>query len=119
MTEPSVAWIPAIVVLVAGAIAGALLVWRARGGRSPVAPPVEIRDLRAQLDALVAQLRELDDLAATRTPAQLEQERRTLEIAAAETLRDLERAEAAQASMAVPPSPEPSPAPAGGSTLRG
>jgi len=86
-------WQSALAVLVVGLAAGGILLWRTR----QVAPPnptsggLEQRDLEARRDALLQQLRELDDTASKRTPEQLARERYALELAAAAAMRDLER----------------------------
>jgi tetratricopeptide (TPR) repeat protein len=85
-------WQSALAVLVVGLAAGGILWWRMR--RTPPPPAaggLERRDLEARRDALVQQLRELDDTASKRTPEQLARERYALELAAAAVLRDLER----------------------------
>ena len=72
---------------------GAALVMRWRRGPAPASgpPPMELRDLDGRLDTLVGQLRELDDLASTRSPDQLARERYALELEAASTWRERER----------------------------
>lgn len=89
-------WVPALVMLGIGAAIGVVLIWRFSRGTPAVAPPetidevLDLRDERARFDALIAQLRELDDLASERTAEQLASERRDLEIEAARALRELE-----------------------------
>ncbi len=89
-------WVPALVMLGIGAAIGAVLIWRFSRASRAVAPPetidqvLDLRDDTARLDALIAQLRELDDLGSQRTAEQLAAERRELEIEAARALRDLE-----------------------------
>jgi tetratricopeptide (TPR) repeat protein len=91
-----VQWQPALVVLVAGLVLGALLVWwvRRRGGpavaAAPEAPPLELRDLDGRIAVLLRQLRELDDMATKRTPEQLARERYALELEAARALQERE-----------------------------
>ena len=91
-----VEWGPAIVFLAGGLAIGALVLWRltarvARPGPPPAAAEtLARRDLQARLDALIAQLRELEDTAGKRTAAQLESERLEIELAAAATLVALE-----------------------------
>jgi tetratricopeptide (TPR) repeat protein len=123
MPPATVEWQPALVVLGAGVVLGALLVWwlSRRGAAAappvPEAPPVELRDLDGKLRALLAQLGELDDLAAKRTPEQLARERYALELEAARTLqaRDALAADAErQAAKA-----EPTATPARGGSGRG
>lgn len=89
-------WAPAVSVLAAGLIVGALVLWRVvlqRGSQAPApkAAPLEVRDLEGKYQALLAQLRELDDTASKRTPEQVEHERHALEHQAARVLRDADR----------------------------
>jgi tetratricopeptide (TPR) repeat protein len=94
--ETTVDWVPALVVLAIGLILGAGLVWRflvasrraARAGAS--LPAVEVRDLAGKSEALLRQLRELEDTASKRTPEQLARERYALELEAAKALLALE-----------------------------
>jgi tetratricopeptide (TPR) repeat protein len=85
-------WIPALVVLALGVVIGLFVYWRS-SRREPLPVPgevaLEVRDHQARFDALIQQLRELDDLASKRTPEQLERERRALETEAALALREL------------------------------
>jgi tetratricopeptide (TPR) repeat protein len=89
-------WIPALAMLGVGVAIAVVLIWRSSRVAKP-APPLEavdqvldVRDETARLDALIGQLRELDDRASGRTPGQLAAERRALETDAARALRDLE-----------------------------
>ena len=104
--EPAIDWLWPVVVLVVGALAGLFFVWlaRRRGGELTAAQeaPVELRDLAGQRDALLQQLRELDDTASKRTAEQLARERYRLELEAARAWRALDGLEA-----------ERSPAPSG------
>jgi tetratricopeptide (TPR) repeat protein len=88
-------WQTSLGVLVAGLVVGAVLLWRLRRAPAAAAAPdtrdLDARDLEAKRDALLRQLRELDDTAAKRTPEQLARERHELEHAAARVLRDLDR----------------------------
>jgi len=87
-----VQWLPALLFLVVGLALGAGLVLWARRGK-PMAPPsqpLDLRDLLGRRDALLVQLRELEDTAAKRNPEQLARERYDLEMALARTLRDLD-----------------------------
>jgi Flp pilus assembly protein TadD len=116
MEAGAVDWLPAVVVLAAGLALGTLAMVRLRtagrpGTLLPGVPPLEIRDLSAKRDALLQQLRELDDTSSKRTPAQLSAERSALELEAARVLRTLDtraaavRApQAAAAPAAAPPS---------------
>ncbi|HEY0591532.1 MAG TPA: hypothetical protein VGF40_07175, partial [Thermoanaerobaculia bacterium] len=89
-------WIPALAMLGVGVAIGVVLIWRSARHSKAAPPPEEVdqvldlRDDTARLDGLIAQLRELDDLASERTPEQLAAERRALEIEAARALRDLD-----------------------------
>lgn len=116
-------WVPGLVVLAIGAVAGALIAWQVgrapRATRVAVAEDMERRDVRGELDALIGQLRELDDLAAKRSPEQLAAERRELELEAARKLRDLERLEARVSASSMEPESRPAPAPAAGSAWKG
>jgi tetratricopeptide (TPR) repeat protein len=104
MPAQSVDWLPALSVLAAGLVVGFVFLRRiqVRGGPAPaVGQPLEARDLLARRDALIAQLRELEDLAAKREPSQLARERWELEHEAARVLRQLDRV-AATRSARVP-----------------
>lgn len=123
-------WIPALSVLAAGLVVGALVLWRvvlrgASGARlktEPV-PPLELRDLEGKYEALIAQLRELDDTAEKRTRDQTATERHALEHEAARVLREADRL-----AQPAPPARKPkkgapkgaaAPVPAPASALRG
>ena len=101
MEPEAVAWGWPLAALAIGLVLGAIFVWRmSRGPRAPAAGvaevvPLELRDLDGRLAVLILQLRELQDLAATRTPEQLARERYALELQAAEVLRERERTAAA------------------------
>ena len=98
-------WVPALVALAVGLVGGGALAWRVyRSGRAPgpASGVLVARDLRAQADALLRQLRELEDDAAKRSPEQLARERYALELEAARVLRDLDRAPAAPVDAPVP-----------------
>jgi len=109
--SPAIDWQTSLGVLVVGLVVGAILLWRLR--QAPAAAlaaddrDLDLRDLEAKRDALLRQLRELDDAAAKRTPEQLARERHDLEHAAARVLRDLDRRApapaAAPVSAAAPP----------------
>jgi cytochrome c-type biogenesis protein CcmH len=91
-----VAWGWPVGMLVAGLLIGAALLWRMRGAAPGSAPavatlPLELRDLDGRLEALLAQLRELEDLPDKRSPEQVARERYALELEAAGALRDRER----------------------------
>jgi tetratricopeptide (TPR) repeat protein len=96
--EP-VAWGWPVGILAAGLLIGSLLLWRMRRAapEPPAGPaplPLALRDLDARLESLLAQLRELDDLAGARTSEQLARERYALELEAAASLREREGAAA-------------------------
>jgi len=93
--ETSVDWLPALVILATGLVLGAALVLRlfaasrrAKAGAGILA--VEVRDLAGKSEALLLQLRELEDTASKRTPEQLARERYALEVEAAKVLLSLE-----------------------------
>jgi len=122
----TVAWGWPVGILAAGLLIGAALLWRMRAGvpepAAAAAPlPVELRDLDGRLEALLRQLRELEDLADKRSHEQMARERYALELEAAAVLRDRERGLArlgtpakkakggqAAAAAAVAPTPVPS-----------
>jgi cytochrome c-type biogenesis protein CcmH len=119
-------WTPAVAVLAAGLVIGALVLWRvARRGAAvpaPVVPPLELRDLEGKYDALLAQLRELDDVKGKRTPEQVAQDRHALEHAAARALRDIDslgRAVPAQSRKATPKDAQPAPVAPSATALQG
>src|SRR4051812_40276542 len=100
-------------VLGIGLVAGAALVWRvltASKARAEEPASLEIRDLTGKSEALIVQLRELEDTASKRTPEQLARERYALELEAARAFLALdERAKEAPRA----PTPEtPAAAPA-------
>ncbi len=92
-------WGPSVGFLAGGLGIGALILWRLAAkapkaaqapGAAETADTLARRDLQARFDALIAQLRELDDTGGKRTAAQLASERRELELAAAATLMALD-----------------------------
>lgn len=125
MNGENVDWLPALIVLVVGAVAGAFLAWsssRRRGSRPAAGPALEARDQQGELESLLVQLRELDDQESKRTTEQIAAERAELEVRAARVLRDLERGVVAArpASTAFEPESEPAPPVAAtGGGLRG
>ena len=120
--ESPVEWLPALLILGIGLVLGAAVVWRLlRDSRGPVkafagTPVVELRDLAGKSEALVRQLRELDDTAGKRTPDQLARERYALELDAAKALLAFQKGIAFQSPA--PPVTAP-PVPPGGSAMRG
>ena len=93
----TVAWGWPVGMLAAGLVIGALLLWVMRPSASGAAAttaaavPLELRDLDGRLEVLLAQLRELEDLADKRSPEQMARERYALELEAAAALRDREQ----------------------------
>jgi cytochrome c-type biogenesis protein CcmH len=72
--------------------------------------PLDVRDLLGRRDALIQQLRELEDTAAKRTPEQLAKERYALELESARVLMRLdERAASLPSAATAPPSAAPAP----------
>ncbi len=93
----SFSWMPAVLFVLGGLAVGLFLVWwtRRKGGATETARPqgplpVEVRDLEEKEAALLEQLEELEDTAGKYTPERLVEHRRRIELAAAETLRELE-----------------------------
>lgn len=133
MQTQAVDWTPALAILAIGLVLGAYFVFRARraaqsGGRAlGSAAAMELRDLEGQRDALLAQLRELEDTGAKLTPGQLEAQRGALELDLAGVLRSLDERAGKKGAVSVaqasaPGSAAATPAPAtvtAGSTARG
>ncbi|HEY6554223.1 MAG TPA: tetratricopeptide repeat protein, partial [Vicinamibacteria bacterium] len=90
-------WALAVSFLALGLGLGVALVWRvvamSRRAKGPASADatVQMRDLAGKRDALVRQLRELEDTASKRTPEQLARERYALELEAAGVLLALEK----------------------------
>jgi cytochrome c-type biogenesis protein CcmH len=116
--ETTVDWVPALVVLATGLMLGTVLVWRLvaasrRAARAVPGVPVEVRDLAGRSEALLRQLRELDDTASKRTPEQIARERYALELEAAKALLALEeRGMSAKLASKTAPAEPAIPAPA-------
>jgi len=96
----AVAWLPPLVTLAIGLVAGGFLFVLARRSRAlsvaaAKAPPLDERDLLARRDALVRQLQELEDTEIKRTPEQLARERYDLELETAQVLLALDAGAAA------------------------
>ena len=114
--ETTVDWIPALVVLAIGLILGTGLVWRFRAASRRAArvlagvPAVEMRDLAGKSEALLRQLRELEDTASKRTPEQLARERYAMELEAAKALLALEERGLSTKLASESVRPEPTPA---------
>jgi len=85
----NVDWIPAAAMLSGGLILGLMLarhVFLTGTTQSVVTGELELRDLQARRDAILVQLREVDDLSVKLTPEQQAAERHRLEVEAARTL---------------------------------
>ncbi len=107
--NPSVDWVPALAVLAVGLVFGALAVVRLfavsrRGARSGPGVPVQLRDLAGKRDALLRQLRELEDTASKRTPEQLARERYALELETARVLLELDERGVSEGARRAPKS---------------
>ena len=93
MNAEPVSWTPALIALAIGAIIGIIALLRSRTRGELVVTSdstLALHDLEGERDSLVAQLRELQDLASTRSAEQLREERRTLELRAAEVMRQID-----------------------------
>ena len=91
----SLDWFPALAVLAVGLVLGAVLVWRVfaasrHAARTSAGVPVQVRDLEGKRDALLRQLREMEDTASKSAPEQLARERYALELDAARVLLALD-----------------------------
>jgi tetratricopeptide (TPR) repeat protein len=119
----NISWGPAFGVLAVGMTFGALLAWRLRSVR-PAAAEEEaaaaLRELIARRDTLIDQLRELEDTALGRDPAELARQRDELEMKAARVLAELDQKRpslpAAKAARAATPA---APVPARNAARRG
>ncbi|MBK5258568.1 MAG: tetratricopeptide repeat protein [Thermoanaerobaculia bacterium] len=103
-------WLSALAILGAGLILGVMFIYFFRGRRSAqqtTTDSIEQRDLFAKRDALIRQLRELEDTTKS-TPEQLAEERTRLELETAQVLRDIDRIAGAKPA---PPSALNVPAP--------
>ena len=132
MEAQAVDWTPALVILAIGLALGAFFVFRARrAARSAAAlgspADLERRDLEGQREALLAQLRELEDTSAKLTAEQLQSQRGALELELARVLRALDQqggvtrrpaAASAEAVPAVPAAAAAAPA-SPGSSVKG
>ncbi len=86
-------WLSALAILGAGLILGVMFIYFFRGRRSAqqtTTDSIEQRDLFAKRDALIRQLRELEDTTKS-TPEQIAEERTRLELETAQVLRDIDR----------------------------
>jgi len=94
-TPATLDWFPALGVLAVGLGLGAVLVHRVLAAARPVARAragllLHLGDLEGKRDALLQQLREMEDTASKRTPEQLARERYALELETAQVLLALE-----------------------------
>jgi len=109
MNAESVDWGSALVVAAIGLVLGAFFVWRVRRARQAAphvaAAPVALRDLFGRRDALLGQLRELDDTATALAPTQLAAERGELELELARVLKALDEQGQASGAKGATPSP--------------
>lgn len=119
MNEAAVtfSWLPPVLFLAGGLLVGSFLAWwtqrKGEGTEADGLPPVEVRDLEEKEAALLAQIEELEDTADKYTPEHLAAHRRRIELAAAETLRQLE-AKRAEAQRRQQVKARPAAAPASG-----
>jgi len=109
----NVAWGPALGVLAVGLAFGALMAWRLRSVRPSAADEAAaaaLRELVARRDTLIDQLRELEDTALGRDPAELARARDLLETKAALVLAELDqRKPAVRPAKAAKPEPAAAP----------
>jgi tetratricopeptide (TPR) repeat protein len=121
MGPGEVDWGPALLVLAVAAGAGVWLARRLRATSSAaqLALPLEARDLAARRDGLLRQLRELEDTALKRTPAQLARERQRLELDAARAWHALDASLAVTSTPPAPAARAAADAPTPASPLRG
>lgn len=95
MANSPIDWTSAIVMLTAGIIVGAIFVYitvRSRGAAAagPIDRELERRDLEAKGDALIQQLREIEDTAGRIAPHELAHQRYEIEIQAAHVWQQLD-----------------------------
>jgi cytochrome c-type biogenesis protein CcmH len=130
MPDTNIDWISTLGILAAGLVIGAFFVARLmRSGSkepAPAVPPLVVRDLLAKRDALILQLRELEDTRSKLTPEQLAHERYSLEIDTARVMAEIAQTESASATSkkkakgaAVEPSTPAAAVPAGSSAMKG
>lgn len=97
MQTPGIDWTSAIVMLTAGIVAGAIFIYvtvRSRGAAAAesIDRTLERRDLEAKADALIQQLRELEDTAGKIDPHDLARQRYELELQAARVWQQVDGA---------------------------
>lgn len=106
MPFSAVDWGPSLLFLAAGLVLGAVFIWRvyASGRKGGLVPerPLELRDLIGKRDALLRQLRELEDASAKLEPAELARQRYALELEAARVLLALDERAAETAAAPTP-----------------
>jgi tetratricopeptide (TPR) repeat protein len=87
-------WVSAIAILASGLILGLMFMYFVNRRRAAAASPsdvdLELRDLEAKRDALVMQIRELDDVGSKLGPAEAAEERTRLELETAQVLRAID-----------------------------
>jgi tetratricopeptide (TPR) repeat protein len=114
MNAEPVSWTPALIALAIGAVIGIIALIRSRSARGEVTAAPDstlvLHDLEGERDSLLARLRELQDLASTRSADQIREERRTLELRAAEVLREIDHQAPARRPAASPSADESRPA---------
>ncbi len=86
-------WASAVAILVSGLILGSMLIYFFGRRKGSISTDAELRDLEGKRDALVQQIRELVDTEAKLTPEQLAEEKKRLELEAADVLRKIDRLE--------------------------
>ena len=106
METAPVDWLSGTAMLLSGLVIGFMFIYSVLRRKGATSTPAEeaIVDLEAKRDALIAQLRELDDTASKVTPAQIAAERHRLEIEAAQVLRAIDQGQ--NAGRALSPSKE-------------
>lgn len=103
----SVDWVPALAVLAVGLVAGTLAILRLftvsrRSARAGPGVALQVRDLAGKRDALLRQLRELEDTGSKRTAEQLARERYALELETARVLLALDERGASEGARRAP-----------------
>jgi len=101
--ETPVDWLSGTAMLLSGLVIGFMFIYSVLRRKGATSAPAEeaLVDLEAKRDALLAQLRELDDTASKQAPAQIAAERHRLEIETAQVLRAIDQ----NAGRALSPSP--------------
>jgi tetratricopeptide (TPR) repeat protein len=125
MTTGSTDWVSAIAILASGLILGLMVMYflgrrRAAAVAASSDVDLELRDLEAKRDALIAQIRELDDVSSKFGPTEAAEERTRLELETAAVLRAIDtykrtpsqprEREITPGVVAAVPAPAPAPA---------